>query len=326
MSRLSRMILFNLVLFISASSALGATANGVLVIAHGTSLHGGGGGHGHLTAHPCEPEHPSPWEEAVLEATARARLGLKTPVEIAFGMWETECYDRAIDRLRSRLAARSQTLGHLFIVPLFISDFSLVIEAQKFIFHLRPNSPIPELGLKRSNHTGPLTYGRAIGYDSLISEILADRATALLKTAAARGYSLQNTDLVLVMHGPVEDDANREWMKMGNAYVDDLKRRLAFRHASAVSLRDDAAPDVRDRATAELRERVDKASREGGIAIVLPLLLSRGGIEQGIAHRLKGHEAVWSGETLFPDPRMEIWLRHRLEAAELDVTGVSGAR
>ena len=302
---------------ILTSAAHAKTANGILVIAHGTSLHDGGGhggGHPHLNAPNCTPLKPSRWEQAVLDATSRAQAGIETPVEVAFGMWESRCYDQAIERLKVRLAERSDTLGHLSIVPLFISDYSSVIEAQKYIFHLRADSPLPEMGIQPSSYRGPLTYGHAIGYNPLISRILVDRAQSLMKIAAARGFTPQKMELVLVMHGPVEDHANVKWLQMGRAYGKDLEKTLRLTSTKIVSLRDDAEPEVRNRATSELLSYVDNARARGRIALVLPLLLSRGGIEAGIASRMKGHDAIWTGATLFPDVRMETWLKQQFQA------------
>jgi hypothetical protein len=316
-----------LLVFPMYGAAHAKTANGILVIAHGTSLHDGGGhggGHPHLSAPNCTPLKPSKWEQAVLDAATRAQSGIETPVEVAFGMWESYCYDQAIERLKIRLARRSDTLGHLTIVPLFISDYSSIIEAQKYIFHLRPNSPLPELGIQPSNYRGPLTYGHAIGYNPLISKVLVDRAKSLLKLASARGFAPQKTELVLAMHGPIEDDANAKWLEMGRAYGKDLKKTLRLTSVRIVSLRDDAEPEVRNRATAELLSYVDGARARGGIALVVPLLLSRGGIEAGIAFRMKGHDVIWTGETLFPDVRMESWLRQQFDTypgLEESVTG-----
>ena len=302
-----------------ASTANAKATHGILVIAHGTSLHDGGGhggGHPHFTAANCTPTQPSKWEQAVLDAATRAQKGITIPVEVAFGMWEAQCYDQAIDRLKERLAKNSDTLGHLTIVPLFVSDYSSVIEAQKYIFHLRADSPLPEMGIQPSSYRGPLTYGRAIGYNPLISKILVDRARSLLKIAAARGFAPRKTELILAMHGPVEDDANIQWLAMGKAYSKDLAQALRPTASHVVSLRDDAEPEVRDRATVKLLSHIEGARSRGRIALVVPLLLSRGGIESGIAHRMRGHDVIWTGETLFPDSRMESWLRQQFQAVQ----------
>lgn len=48
-----------------------------------------------------------------------------------------------------------------------------------------------------------------------------------------------------------------------------------------MALRDDAPRPVRDRATAEFRELVAERSRAGQRVLVVPLLISFGGIERG---------------------------------------------
>ena len=73
-------------------------------------------------------------------------------------------------------------------------------------------------------------------------------------------------------------------------------------------MRDDAPEAVQARATAELRTVVEDAVREGKSVLIVPLLLSYGGIEVGIRERLEGLPYRMPLQALLPDPRLSQWV------------------
>ena len=116
------------------------------------------------------------------------------------------------------------------------------------------------------------------------------------------------------MHGPVLPWANKKWMKMGNAYLKDMMTEFDFHRGHVVSLQDDAPKPLRNYRTKLLRSFVQKATANKRRALILPLLLSHGGIEAGILERLKGLDYTWLGETLLPDDRLNRFLKQRIES------------
>lgn len=284
---------------------------GILFIAHGTMNHTVG--HGESLA-ACTSHHPSPWENFVLTTLNGMKGEIPKKFEVAFGMWESHCYDQAIDRLTARLVREGKKLDHLVVFPLFISSHSEVIEMQKYIFKKRPDIVLPIPHVHPTKFKGPITYMNALDYDPHVSMILAKRFHHLIHLAKDGGLTTKQMEIVLIMHGPVGDQANLEWMKMGERYNKDLIYLFPVSKSHVISLRDDAPTEVRDLMTAKLRTIVREARREGRIALLLPLLIAKGGIDQGILQRLNGLEYIWSGDALFPDTKLQDVIVGRLNS------------
>ena len=97
------------------------------------------------------------------------------------------------------------------------------------------------------------------------------------------------------------------------ALKDQLAARSDFQRIEYITVRDDAPEPVRSKATAELRRIVEGASAEGKRILIVPLLLSYGGIEEGIRKRLEGLEYRMPDQALLPDERLARWV---LESAK----------
>lgn len=283
---------------------------GILFIAHGT-MGGHGGGHQHMS---CTSENPAKWESYVLNTINGMKKDIPLQFEVTFGMWESHCFDQSIAKLDHKLMAQGKTLDHLIVFPLFISSFSSVTEMQKYIFKKRADRVLEIPGVHQTQFEGKITYMNAFDYEPHISMILANRLHHLVHMAKEQGYSSDKMEVVLVMHGPVEDEANQEWMKMGEKYNRDITYLFPVTKSHVISLRDDADQTVKDEATKKLRNIVSQAKNEGKIALILPLLIARGGIDAGIVKRLNGLSYIWSGESLFPDPKLKDAILHKLDS------------
>jgi hypothetical protein len=75
-----------------------------------------------------------------------------------------------------------------------------------------------------------------------------------------------------------------------------------------LTLRDDAPKPVRDKATAELHELVTKHTAAGRRVLIVPLLISFGGIERGLRERLDGLTYTIPTAALMPDDRLVTWV------------------
>ncbi|MGH9370119.1 MAG: hypothetical protein ACRD15_01160 [Vicinamibacterales bacterium] len=83
---------------------------------------------------------------------------------------------------------------------------------------------------------------------------------------------------------------------------------MPFARVDYLTVRDDAPEPVRSEATAELRSVVERAVAEGRRVLIVPLLLSYGGIEQGIRRRLEGLSYTMAEQALMPDDRLLDWV------------------
>lgn len=249
----------------------------------------------------CGHQNPSKWEKNFIEALERVKPRLRQDASIAFGMWNTRCFDEEIKKLQYAAQAQGQRLEKIVVRPLFVSSHSLVIEMQKYIFKKREDRPLNIPDVLQTSFEGEIEYGSAIDYNPHVSMILANRFHELIHTAKERGYEKSQMELVIVMHGPMRDEDNAHWMEMGKRYKKDIDYLFSVKKSRVISLRDDADEATRRKATVLLRKAVKGAQDKGRITLVLPLLLSSGGIEAGVLKRLEGLDYIWNGKAILPD-------------------------
>jgi hypothetical protein len=154
--------------------------------------------------------------------------------------------------------------------------------------------------LERVKTALPVALAPGLDEAPLVSRILLERARALSRDPAAE-------TVILVAHGPVDDAAVGDWEKALAFHAAFVRREGGFRGAAGEVLRDDAAPEIRARAVSRLRARVAAAAK-GGRALVVPVLVARGGIEAKIPRDLAGLDYAWDGATLMPHDGFEDWV------------------
>lgn len=148
----------------------------------------------------------------------------------------------------------------------------------------------------------PIVMSPALDAHPVVAAIVADRARALSATPASEA-------VVLVAHGPVPEDDNARWLQAMRAVGDVVGRERAYAAVDVLTLRDDAPRAIRDAATAQLRTLVAGHAAASRRVLIVPLLLSFGGIEQGLRARLEGLPYVMADRGLMPDDRLEAWVR-----------------
>jgi sirohydrochlorin ferrochelatase len=291
-------IALSLVLF-TIGAARASAETGILLMAHGGRAE---------------------WNARVEELAAL--VDKTTPTETAFGMATRATLQTAIDRL----VARGVT--EIVAVPLFVSSWSSVITSTEFLLGQRAEAP-PALaifakmshGVGSSGHAAhsghgpdpavdgttpvnspvPIRMTPALNDHAVVAAILASRARAV-------GTDPSSEALVIVAHGPTEEADNQEWL----ADMRSLARRLSAseKYASIdyLTVRDDAPKPIWEQARAELRSVVQKRTDEGHRVIVVPLLISFGGIEKGLRERLEGLTYTMATSGLMPDDRLADWV------------------
>ncbi len=242
-----------------------------------------------VLAHGGSPE----WNRLVEETVAQA--GLAAPTEIAFGMGmhagEVAAVQRAVAQLESKGVSR------IIAVPLLVSSNSEVMRQFEYLLGLRERGSWEKHAHPVALQV-PVTMTQALDDDPVVTEILAERAQAISRHPGEE-------TLVLVAHGPTSDEDNDRWLAAMRRVADGVKAQGGYRTVIAVTMRDDAPEPVVDQATRELRALVEAA---GGEALVVPLLLARGGIESKIPKRLAGLTYRYRGETLLPHLKLSQWI------------------
>jgi hypothetical protein len=154
----------------------------------------------------------------------------------------------------------------------------------------------------------PIRMTSALNSHPYVSAIAMDRARAISTSAA-------NEVVVLVAHGPVPDDDNVRWLKELAVIAGQVKASAPYAAVEYLTVRDDAPKPVRDAAAAQLRSVVERHDAEKRRVLIVPILLSFGGIEHGLRTRLEGLPYTMADRGLMPDPRIEAWIRAMVAGA-----------
>ena len=262
------------------------------------------------------------WNEEVRHVADQVDLVM--PTEIAFGMATKSSMQAAINRL----AARKVT--SIVAVPLFISSHSSVIDSISYLLGSRSREPDDLKMFASMDHGGstmtmdhgqmnhdpvmvneartpvsspaPIHMAPALDHHHIVAEILEDRASSISRDAA-------HEVVLLVAHGPVPDRENKLWLDDMGALAYQMRQQSHYAGIDYLTLRDDAGDSVRDAATSQLREKVEQIARSGNTALIVPLLLSYGGIEDGLRKRLEGLKYRMPSQALLPDKRIVDWVR-----------------
>ena len=256
------------------------------------------------------------WNEEVRHVADQ--VDLEIPTEVAFGIANRATLQSAVDRLVHR------RVTEIVAVPLFVSSHSSVADCQAYMLGLRSAMP-PDLkdfvameqgassaqngansaeaadDMKPIHAPVPIRMTAALNAHPLVAEILADRAASVSKDPAQEV-------VILVAHGPVTDDENKLWLEDMGKLADRMRTRTNYAAIEYLTLRDDADAPVRDAATAELRRKVEEATKSNRAVLIVPLLLSYGGIEVELRHRLDGLSYRIPSQALLPDARIAGWV------------------
>lgn len=261
------------------------------------------------------------WNERVQAVAAAVDATL--PVETALGMAARGSIETALDRLAMR------GVTEVVAVPLFVSSWSSVIRSTEYLLGLRETAPADLALFAKMDHsmhggghapcvapcdatapiamTLPVRMTPALNRHPLVGAILADRAKSVSTTPPTEA-------VVLVAHGPVPEDDNRLWLDDMQALAGHVRGAAPYAAVHVITVRDDAGPALRDQATRELRALVEGERARGRRVLVVPHLLSFGGIEQGVHKRLEGLEYVMPDQALIPDPRIAEWVLAQAQA------------
>ena len=274
---------------------------GVLLLAHGGSA--------------------QEWNEEVRNVADQ--VDLKLPTEVAFGMATRSSMQAAINRLVAR------KVTEIVAVPLFVSSHSSVIDSIAYLLGSRAQEPEDLKMFASMDHGGgtmtmdhgamaqdsattseatkpisspvPIRMASALDHHRIVAAILRDRAASISHDPA-------HEVVVLVAHGPVPDDENKLWLADMSALANEMGQQSHYAGFECLTLRDDADDQVRNAATEQLRQKVEQISKAGNTALIVPLLLSYGGIEDGLRKRLDGLNYRMPSQALLPDRRIVDWV------------------
>jgi sirohydrochlorin ferrochelatase len=265
-----------------------------------------------LLAHGGSPQ----WNERV--AGVAAEVDRQFATEVALGMASRASIQNAVNRLEAR------GVREIVAVPLFVSSWSSVIRSTEYLLSLRREAPSELAIFAKMDHSAhgagpaaplppaedgtlpvrarvPVRITPALNRHELIGQILADRAIEISREPAQEA-------VLLVAHGPVPEDDNRLWLDDMTSLAQHVRAARRFSAVHVLTVRDDAAAPLKAKATAELRDLVQAETIAGRRVLIVPHLMSFGGIEQGVRKRLEGLDYVMASQALMPDARIAQWV------------------
>lgn len=317
-------LIFTMILTLAGVNAAWAQVSkvGVLVLAHGAGQQ---------------------WNQQVLDATQT--VAVKYPTEVAFGMALPRTMQEAIDKLEAKGVNKIVVVplfisSHSFIIrqseyllgvrdqladPPMVMDHGPTPSKTETPHGDHTSSPGSTGSSGSSTHDGmshsqhgeatvtiprlilhsEIRFARPLDDHPLVAQILADRIAALSTKPS-------NETVVLVGHGPNPEEDNRNWMRDMESLAAQIRKIQqksgnVSRMLLCATVRDDADPAMYDQAKENLRSLVRQGSQQGD-AIVVPVFLSSGSVEQKVATRLEGLTFKWNGKTLLPDPRISSFI------------------
>ena len=295
----------------------GKNKPGLLVLAHGGS---------------------ETWNTLVEESANS--LSEKYHVAIAFGMADPKTLESGIKELEA------YKVKQIVVVPLFISSHSFILRQTEYFLSKRNELADPLIIMDHSgqpsDHSMPnmpegqkpvniipqqiqtdadLYIAGALDDHDIVAEILFARSRAL-------SVNPTNETLIIVGHGPNLEDDNRNWISNMESLTDKLRKMnsesgIEYKNIFAATVRDDAPGEIYEMAAENLRSLVRQSSKNSTV-IIVPLLLSKGGIEKGIVKRLEGLDYKWTGETLLPDPLISEFLERSAEEGLVKMNSKAG--
>lgn len=304
MKNIVNSIFLILAFFVISAAPSFAQKTGVLVLAHGGS---------------------STWNETVLNVVKPIKKDY--PVEIAFGMADPKTMQEGINKLEA------QNVNTIVVIQLFISSYSAIIRQNEYLLGLRDeladepmimhhhggthghssNETTDEnetVQLKPLDIKAKVLLTKPLNDHPLVADILLDRIKEL-------SVNPENETLILVAHGPNGEEDNKLWISALNNIAEQIKSSYnenGFKEIYCLTVRDDASKEIYNAAKQEFRDIVSEASNDGS-ALVVPVLLSRGGVEKGIIKRLEGLKYKWTGNTLLPHENITKFIENSVENA-----------
>ena len=250
------------------------------------------------------------WNKAVLEAAKP--LEAHYPVRVAFGMATAETIQEAVRELEA------QGVRQIGVVSLFVSGESWLDRTRQILGIAEgapPRDEAPQSNGNHGHHDFEATFWRidtdasfgltieGLSEADEMSRILVDRARALSTDP--------NQESVLILaHGPGDDEENRRWIANLETLAQPLEQELPFRAVEVHTLREDWE-DKRKSAEERIRAFVESANLDGGRCLVIPFRVHGFG---PYAEVLDGLDYVSDGIGLLPHEAITDWMTRQAEA------------
>jgi sirohydrochlorin ferrochelatase len=193
----------------------------------------------------------------------------------------------------------------LVVIPMIISPYTPVYRQWKYLLGLDVQAGYNSTPLFPIEKHASIRFAEPLNDSAVVLEILLDRIQEISRKPVEES-------VVIVSPGARDGGDNARWMQTMQRLCTRITERGGYKTVTAATLRDDAPSDDRQHALQILRHDVESIQQNGGRALVVPLMLSEGGIEHKISLELRGIAYTYNNKPLLPDARMSEWIRSQL--------------
>jgi hypothetical protein len=232
-----------------------------------------------------------------------APLGRQYPTTVAPGMamMSGDHIQKALDTLTNEHGVKT-----VVVVPVEPGDDSSLIGQWKYILGMADEATYVTVPRVKTNARLVMTKSPAA--DPRTAVILRDHALEVTKDPA-------KTRVIIVSHGPETVAANPGEIQLLLKHAEDIKASSKFTDVQVLSLQDDAIPEVRAANKAVLRAMIIDAKNSGKDAVIVPLILTRGGFHARLKKDLEGVDYTFADRGLIEHPAFQEWITASVKAA-----------
>jgi sirohydrochlorin ferrochelatase len=263
---------------VSAAEQKGKT--GVLILVHGLGDHG---------------------DALLREALQPTGKAYPTTLALGMSMMTSDHIQMGINDLEAAGARE------IVVVPVVSTRHNDLMRQWDYIFALRDDAAYARV--PRVSSSAEMRVAEALDDHPLVGSMVNDYAREISQQP-------ENEYVIIVAHGPVDAEENRQQLQMLENVADYLRANSGFAAVSVATLQDDAPPEVRMARTRELRERVEQANAQGRDVLIVTTLLGTRIVQSSLARNLRGLDYRFNGKGLIEHPQFIEWINWSIENAE----------
>jgi len=243
----------------------------------------------------------SPWTRMVKKTGKQAELPYPTRVFFGYGRSVSE-----VRKLRKHIRwFEAKGINSVLVIPLITSPHSRAVRQWRYLLDEDVRPGYIQTPFFPIHHRLDLQFAGTLNDDNIVADILFESAQAI-------STHPELETLFIVARGSPSDLDNSKW----NAILKRLAQRVAdrgsFERVVGLTVRDHTPPRHQENPEPTLREWVESIEKSGGRVLIVPLILSPGGVEHRILVELRGLTYTFNSKTLLPDYRISQWIRSKL--------------
>lgn len=227
-------------------------------------------------------------------------IGTKYPTSIGIGMAMThsEPLQSAVDDL-TKAGAKT-----IILVPPLVSKHNTIYRQWEYIFGWPTAAEY--LSVPRVKTKLKLVMAHTFDDSPLFTQMLLDHARELSKNPAREA-------VMIVAHGPEDNEDNLPDLAFLNAHAVKVKAQGGFAQVQAINLQDDAFKPIRAANVRNLRKMITDAQARGYDILVVPAVIASFGLQAKLKQDLLGLKYRFQEKGVSEHPAFAKLLEQRIQ-------------